>query len=539
MENTNKRLIQRGKRLAFFLRHDKNYPFDEHGWREISDLTTNHGYTMDELKEIVATNNKQRYEFSEDMTRIRARQGHSVHVDVELEEKMPPDMLYHGTAKAFLDSIMEKGIIKGNRLYVHLSSTKETATNVGKRHGEPVILAIDAKRMAEDGHHFFLSRNGVWLTDYVDPKYITNSLKMEDYFATTGNGHQSVDFYDPETNSLDIRSNGAYPSGVLSNLCSNGFRFEGMVCGSMEGFLQSLKQKDKDKQRQICSMKGGNARKHSVTSWQTDQIVWWKGVAIDRQSEEYQKLLRRAYQAMFDQSERFRAALMSTRGITLVHSSGEENPYKTILTKQEFCQILTELRDNYDKRDKHLESMNNNTAMKNLSYVVFSHGKESGPWGTKIQRLMAVAEELGLKTISVDYRECASADERVALLHEHLNKLDIPLNQVVLVGSSMGGYVSMAVANEQPVAGLFLMAPALWMTAEEYTVQSYTPKTPHIEITHGMLDDTVPYENSIRFAKEHDGTILHLVPDDHRLKASHDFLAYQFQRFLEKTSSKT
>ena len=179
---------------------------------------------------------------------------------------------------------------------------------------------------------------------------------------------------------------------------------------------------------------------------------------------------------------------------------------------------------------------NNNTALKILSYVVFSHGKESGPLGNKIQRLMTVAEELGLKTISIDYLECASADERVALLHEHLNKLDIPLNQVVLVGSSMGGYVSMVVANEQPVAGLFLMAPALWMTAEEYTVQSYAPKTPHIEITHGLLDDTVPYENSIRFAKEHDGTILHLVPDDHRLKASHDFLAYQFQRFLEDFS---
>lgn len=178
---------------------------------------------------------------------------------------------------------------------------------------------------------------------------------MEDYKATTRNGHQLVDFYDPDTNTLDIRSNGQYPSGVLSNLCSNGFRFEGVVCGSMEGFLQSLKQKDKDKQRQICSMKGGNARKHSVTSWQTDQIVWWKGQAIDRQSEEYQKLLRRAYQAMFDQSERFRSALMQTRGITLIHSSGEENPYKTILSKNEFCQILTDMRESYDRRDKHLE----------------------------------------------------------------------------------------------------------------------------------------------------------------------------------------
>lgn len=120
--------------------------------------------------------------------------------------------------------------------------------------------------------------------------------------------------YNPEMNTLDIRSNGLYPSNVLSNLCSNGFRFDGMVCGSMEGFLQSLKRQDLDKQRQICSMKGGNARKMSVTSWQTDQIVWWKGHAIDRQGKEFQSLIRQAYQAMFDQSERFRAALMQTRG---------------------------------------------------------------------------------------------------------------------------------------------------------------------------------------------------------------------------------
>ena len=173
--------------------------------------------------------------------------------------------------------------------------------------------------------------------------------KMEDYFATSRNGHRLVDYYDSDTNTLDIRSNGLYPSNVLSNLCSNGFRFEGMVCSSMEGFLQSLKQKDCDLQRQICSMKGGKTRKHSVASWQTDQIVWWKGVSIDRQSEAYQQLLRRAYQAMFDQSERFRTALMQTRGITLIHSSGGKSPHKTILTEQEFCQILTDMRDKCDK----------------------------------------------------------------------------------------------------------------------------------------------------------------------------------------------
>ena len=174
----------------------------------------------------------------------------------------------------------------------------------------------------------------------------------ENYMAKTRNGHELKDMYNPETNTLDIRSNGLYPSNVLSNMCSNGFRFDGMVCGSMEGFLQSLKRKELDKQRQICSMKGGNARKMSVTSWQTDQIVWWKGQAIDRQSEEYQRLIRRAYQAMFEQSERFRAALMQTRGITLVHTSGEPSSYKTILTPSEFCGILTDLRDRYDLRDK-------------------------------------------------------------------------------------------------------------------------------------------------------------------------------------------
>ncbi len=152
---------------------------------------------------------------------------------------------------------------------------------------------------------------------------------------------------------LDIWLKSKYPADVLSNLCSNGFRFDGMVCGSMEGFLQSLKQKDKDKQRQICQMKGKNARKMTSTGWQTDQILWWKGHAIDRQSADYYSFVGAAYLAMFQQNERFRTALMSTRGKRLFHSRGERNPYKTILTEHEFCQILTSLRDNYDKRDKH------------------------------------------------------------------------------------------------------------------------------------------------------------------------------------------
>ena len=171
-----------------------------------------------------------------------------------------------------------------------------------------------------------------------------------------------------------------------------------------------------------------------------------------------------------------------------------------------------------------------------LSDVVFSHGKESGPMGSKIQRLMEEANRFGLKTISVDYRNCATASERVALLNDTLKQLNAPPQQVVLVGSSMGGYVSTVVANNLPVAGLFLMAPALWMPAEEYTIQSYQPLTSKVEITHGFNDDVVPCENSIRFAREHEGTVLHLVPDDHWLRASLDFLACQFRRFIEELS---
>lgn len=167
-----KKKINKSKHLAYLLRHDKDYNFDENGWRDVSDLVKNHGYTRSELAEIVSTDNKGRYEFSEDKTRIRARQGHSIKVDVELEIKTPPPILYHGTAKRFLDSIKNSGIQKMSRLYVQLSEDKKTAQAVGSRHGEPAILVIDTEKMSEDGVIFRLSRNNVWLVDEVNPKYI-------------------------------------------------------------------------------------------------------------------------------------------------------------------------------------------------------------------------------------------------------------------------------------------------------------------------------------------------------------------------------
>ena len=165
-----------GKQLSFLLRHDSeafsNGLIDKHGWRKVSELIKDHKYTKDLLDDIVKTNNKQRYEYNEDETLIRARQGHSINVDVNLSESTPPDILYHGTATRFLDSILEKGIVKGNRLHVHLSKDEETATTIGARHGRPYVLKIDAKKMHEDGIKFYLSNNNVWLTDFVDVKYI-------------------------------------------------------------------------------------------------------------------------------------------------------------------------------------------------------------------------------------------------------------------------------------------------------------------------------------------------------------------------------
>lgn len=164
--------IHKERKLAYLLRHDKNYSFDEHGWREARDLTENHGFSREELTAIVANSSKLRFEFSEDGMRIRARQGHSVNVDVELQEAIPPEYLYHGTPAANLPSIMQYGLSRMGRQYVHLSYDETTAIQVGSRRKDDVaILKISTHRMREDGHRFWLSRNDVWLTDTIPPSY--------------------------------------------------------------------------------------------------------------------------------------------------------------------------------------------------------------------------------------------------------------------------------------------------------------------------------------------------------------------------------
>ena len=168
-------LESKGKYLSYILRHSmedfNSGKIDSEGYMSISELVER-GFTEDLIEEIVRTNNKSRYEYSQDHTKIRARQGHSIPVDVGLTPTTPPDILYHGTADRFTESIFQEGLKPMSRLYVHLSDNPDTAATVGKRHGKPVVLIIDAKKMVEDGIEFFLSNNGVWLTKEVLPQYI-------------------------------------------------------------------------------------------------------------------------------------------------------------------------------------------------------------------------------------------------------------------------------------------------------------------------------------------------------------------------------
>lgn len=176
--------VKIGKFMSFVLRHNPEsigVQLDENGWADVDELIVGMnkaGYNVDFLKieEIVETNNKQRYSFNADKSKIRANQGHSINVDVELKESKPPKILYHGTADKYLKNIMQSGLQKQNRLYLHLSADKETATKVGKRHGNPVILIIEAQEMFEKGYKFYLSKNGVWLTDNVPVEFISLSL---------------------------------------------------------------------------------------------------------------------------------------------------------------------------------------------------------------------------------------------------------------------------------------------------------------------------------------------------------------------------
>ena len=146
---------------------------------------------------------------------------------------------------------------------------------------------------------------------------------------------------------IDIKLYGRYPADVLSNVKGNHFVIDGVECGSMEAFLQSLKREDVEMQRQIAILKGRDARKSATTSWRATQTLWWKGQPMQRQSDEFYELLQRAYEALYQQSARFRMGLHASKGKRLFHTHGSNDPTKTILTEKEFCRLLTELRDRH------------------------------------------------------------------------------------------------------------------------------------------------------------------------------------------------
>ena len=165
---------ERSKYLALILRHKPEIAkvkLMDDGWVDLNQLLRNTDFTFDELDDIVKTDNKGRYQISDDEKFIRAVQGHSANVEMNFKEFIPTEDLYHGTAKKYLDNILSDGIKKMSRQYVHLSTNIETAIKVGKRHGEVVVLSINAKKMYEDGYKFFIAENGVILTSFVPTKY--------------------------------------------------------------------------------------------------------------------------------------------------------------------------------------------------------------------------------------------------------------------------------------------------------------------------------------------------------------------------------
>lgn len=174
------RLTRVSRFLSLVLRHRPDQidlELDEAGWASIEQLVERASSVGKELNrelilEVVRTNDKQRFAISPDGLRIRARQGHSIPVDLELRPVEPPELLFHGTADRFVESIRDKGLLAGSRLHVHLSKDRETATKVGRRHGRPVVLLVEAGKMWAAGYIFYLSENGVWLTAKVPAAFI-------------------------------------------------------------------------------------------------------------------------------------------------------------------------------------------------------------------------------------------------------------------------------------------------------------------------------------------------------------------------------
>ncbi len=181
-----KRIVSTSKFLSLVLRHKPEtigIDLDPNGWVDVDVLldrasANGRDISPELLSQVVETNDKKRFAFSPDGLRIRANQGHSVDIELGLQPQTPPTHLFHGTADRFLDAILADGLKKMGRQHVHLSASRDIAMNVGSRHGRPVILRVDCQAMAADGFEFYLSANGVWLTDSVPSPFLSQEGKL-------------------------------------------------------------------------------------------------------------------------------------------------------------------------------------------------------------------------------------------------------------------------------------------------------------------------------------------------------------------------
>ncbi|TAE54334.1 MAG: RNA 2'-phosphotransferase [Nostocales cyanobacterium] len=182
----NSRLVKISKFLSKHLRHtpeEIGLKLAPGGWVFVDELLAacaKHKFTITlaELQEVVNTNDKKRFSFDETFTLIRANQGHTTEVDLKLSPIVPPEILYHGTGKKSVESILQTGLSKMSRHHVHLSSDIHTAKIVGARHGKPVVFVVNSQEMSQDGYVFYLSDNGVWLVDHVPPYFINISFSL-------------------------------------------------------------------------------------------------------------------------------------------------------------------------------------------------------------------------------------------------------------------------------------------------------------------------------------------------------------------------
>ena len=296
--------VKMSKFLSLLLRHQPGkvgLTLDSAGWANVNDLLaacSANGVPLSyaELESIVRNNDKQRFAFSEDGYRIRASQGHSVEVELDYKRAEPPPILYHGTVDRFLPSIKASGLVKGNRHHVHLSAEVKTAEIVGNRRGKAVVLEVLSGQMHEDGYAFYLSANGVWLTDTVPPNYLAerNGATMDE-----------IKFY---------RVTEEY--GCFSNFSPHPFKLAGKVWPTSEHYFQAQKflneaiQEEirREKSPMIAARMGRDRKKPLRRDWEAVK----------------DEIMLNAVRAKFTQHADIRAILLATGDAKLIEHTAKD-----------------------------------------------------------------------------------------------------------------------------------------------------------------------------------------------------------------------